>query len=785
MSEKQPGAGRGKSPGAGGTEHDPLPFEQRYRRALDNTQLQRNLLNFQRSWRVSREGAFAAYDENPERVVVAPPEQVSEHLPRPNGTAEFAAMRDTLAAIKNEVIDHLPEYVDRFQAQAEARGVHVYRASNAETANRYVLQICREQGIGLVVKSKTMVSEEIELNGVLEEHGIEAVETDLGEWIQQLSHERPSHMVMPAIHKSREQVGDLFTQETGHQVSRVDIGEQVGVARRELRRDFLEAGLGVSGANALIAESGTVVFIENEGNARLVTTLPRVHVVLAGIEKIVPDYAAAMLQLRLLARSATGQQITSYTTFLSGPPEPGKEMHIILLDNGRTQMRDTPLIREALRCIRCAACADVCPPYAVVGGHVFGHIYSGAIGLVNTPFHHGLDADAGPQSLCVSCNACATVCPVGIPLPQQILAVRARVVEEKGMPAPVRAAMEVWARPRVADLAMRAAALGSTPLRDAGFTRLQRTGASLIPQVHRLTGWRTPPALPREPGRDRLRKRPPYGGKQLESPARGLRVAYFIQCITDRLFPRMALSVARLLDACGVEMVVPREQHCCGLPALDAGALEPARTMARQTIETLERANVDYIITGGASCAIAMLHDYERLFSGERAPIDNGHWQERAKALSARVMDFTTFMDSVARLAPGALARPNSPFAPVTYHNFCQSANVLGLHDAPRRLITEVLALELREMEESSVCCGFGGSTSVTRPEVAERILDRKLENVLRTGARTVVTDNPGCIMHLRGGLDAGYPRGVKLPVRVLHIAELMAAHLSGGPGVR
>jgi Fe-S oxidoreductase len=305
------------------------------------------------------------------------------------------------------------------------------------------------------------------------------------------------------------------------------------------------------------------------------------------------------------------------------------------------------------------------------------------------------------------------------------------VVEEEGAPAPVRAALELWSRPKAADLAMRAASIGGGLLRDGQFTRLGRTGAGVIPQVHRMIGWRTPPAVPRHPARDRLRDRLRYAGPPLETPARGIRVAYFIQCITDRFFPRMALSVARLMDACGVEMVVPQEQHCCGLPALDAGALEPARKMARQTIETLEHAEVDYIITGGASCAIAMLHDYDRLFSGEP------QWQERARGLSERVLDFTTFMDSVVRLQPGALAHRHSPFAPVTYHNFCQSANVLGLHDAPRRLIAEVMGLELREMEESSVCCGFGGSTSVTRPEVAEHILERKLQNVLRTGARS------------------------------------------------
>ncbi len=768
-----------RSPGAGGTGHEPVQFKERYRRALDNPQLRRNLLNFQRSWRVSRESAFAAYEENPERPALIPEDALllrtphselhTRALPLANGTPEFEAMRNRLASIKNEVIDHLPDYIDRFQRAAEAHGITVYRAAGADEANRYVLDLCRKHNIKHVVKSKTMVSEEIELNGVLEEHGIQAIETDLGEWIQQLSHERPSHMVMPAIHKSREQVGDLFTGTLGREVSRDNITEQVGVARTELRRDFLEAGLGVSGANALIAESGTVMFIENEGNARLVTTLPRVHVVLAGVEKLVPNFEAAMLQLRLLARSATGQSITSYTNFVSGPPEQGKEMHIVLLDNGRMRMRDTPLIRDALRCIRCAACANVCPPYGVVGGHVFGHIYSGAIGLVNTPFHHSLEADAGPQSLCVSCNACATVCPVGIPLPQQILKVRSMVAEQEGVASPMHAAMEFWSHPRLVDIAMRAGAVASTPLRDKGFTRTGRVGANVIPMVHNLTSWRTPPALPSSPARDRLKRVRPYTGKPLQSNARGLRVAYFIQCITDRLFPRMAISIARVLDACGVTMIVPEKQHCCGLPALDAGILGPARKMASYTIEELEKVRADYILTGGTSCAIAMLHDYERLFEGEPS------WQTRARSLAERVIDFTTFMDSVAQLEPGALAREHSPFSPVTYHNFCQSANVLGIDDAPRRLVREVMGLELREMEESSVCCGFGGSTSVTRPEVAEHILARKLDNVRKTGARVLVTDNPGCIMHLRGGIDAQ-----KLPVIVLHIGELMAAQLGG-----
>jgi iron-sulfur cluster protein len=752
--------------------HLPLPFEERYERALADAQLQGNLLNFQRSWRASRDGAWAGYEENPLTprfggLEGAPNANPLVHLPDAPGMDEFQALRDRLAAIKDEVIERLPEYVDRFQQAAEANGVRVFRAKDADEANRYVLDICTARGITHVVKSKTMVSEETNLNAALEEHGIEAVETDLGEWIVQLAHERPSHMVMPAIHKSRQQVGQLFTDTTGYEVSHEDIAEQVGVARRELRRDFLEAGLGINGANALIAESGTVMFIENEGNARLVTSLPRVHVVFAGIEKLVPDYAAAMLQLRLLARSATAQAITSYTSFVSGPPEPGKEMHVVLLDNGRMQMREHPLIKEALRCIRCAACANVCPPYAVVGGHVFGYIYSGAIGLVNTPYHHGLEAGAGPQSLCVSCNACATVCPVGIPLPQQILAVRAQVAEKKPYPFPVRFALSLWSQPRLFDLALRLSARMSRPFSDNGFLRVKRTGANLVPKVRALTSWRTPPAPAPVPARDRLSAR--NTGKQtVPSKAEGLRVAYFIQCITDRLFPGMAEAVVSVLEACGVEVTVPQGQHCCGLPHLDAGDLPRARRMAKQTIEALESVRADYILTGSASCAIAMLHEYEGLFEEEPA------WQIRALALKEKVIDFVTFIDRVAQLESGAMSKPGASLGPVTYHSFCQSTNILGLTEAPKRIIRDVLGLELRDLPEGTVCCGFGGSTSIGHPEVASQILKRKLDNLASTGAKVLVTDNPGCIMHLRGGIDAA-----RMDVKVLHLAELMAAHLT------
>ena len=217
-------------------------------------------------------------------------------------------------------------------------------------------------------------------------------------------------------------------------------------ARQELRAKFLAAGIGITGANGLIAESGTVMLVTNEGNGRLTSSLPPIHVVTTGVEKVLPTAADAVTQMRILARSATAQPITTYTTFISAPA-PGHELHVILIDNGRRLMAVQPGLEDALRCIRCGACANVCPAYQVVGGHAFGHVYTGPIGLVTTAFHHGLDAAAGPQSLCVSCGACATVCPVTIPLPQQILEVR-RLVEERApsIPAWRRVAMQLAMR---------------------------------------------------------------------------------------------------------------------------------------------------------------------------------------------------------------------------------------------------------------------------------------------------------------------------------------------------
>ncbi len=741
-------------------------FRRRLSHALADPQLARNLLAFQRAWWPARAAAFGD-----------------------SGLA-FETLRDEMAAVKDAAIADLPRLVAQFRSAAEAAGAVVVEAGDAEAACAYVADLCVRRSARLVVKGKSMVGEEIELNPYLEARGLEVVETDLGEWIVQLARERPSHMVMPAIHKSRRQVGDLFSQALGRPVSREVIPEQVAVARDALRRKFLEADVGITGANALIAESGTVLLVTNEGNGRLVSTLPSVHVVLVGYEKLIASYADAVRQLRLLARSATAQPITSYTTFITGPDRPGKELHIVLVDNGRFAMRDDPELREALRCIRCGACANVCPPYQVVGGHVFGHIYTGAIGLVNTASHHGLEHAAGPQSLCVSCHACATVCPVAISLPRQILAVRARAGEAIGLPAWKRLALAIWARPRLADVFCRVAARACAPLADGGLLRRLP-----LPPAHR---WRIPPAPALTPARDRLWATPargvgdsatdpwgdsppggeesPRGDSALSRSSQGApTVACFLQCVADRLCPDVAVATVRVLEACGARVAVPANQHCCGLPALDAGDLGTARRMARQTIAALEAAPADYVVSPGVSCIAAMRLEYPVLFAGDAA------WESRARELAERAMDLATFLTRVAGVGEprppaggsGAIPSPARDGAAVAYQPFCQGVNALGLPAEPRGLLEEGLGVALRPLPEAHVCCGFGGFTSLDHPAVAQPIAARKLANVADAGAEVLVTDNPGCLLHLRGAVAAA-----GRDLEVIHLAELAAERL-------
>ena len=350
---------------------------------------------------------------------------------------DYQDLRTAAHEMKRHTIEHLDYYIEQFERKVEAHGGKVVYCSEAKDVADFVLELAKQRGAHLIVKSKSMTTEEIDLNERLEHHHLESVETDLGEYILQLAHQRPYHIVAPALHMTRYEVADIFTERLG--VDReVIIEKQTKIARAVLREKFLAADIGISGANFLVADSGAVVIVENEGNARLTTSAPRIHIAIAGIEKLLPRARDLPLFLKLLGRSATGQALTVYTSFLSGPRRGEEidgpdEFYVVLLDNGRTKLLADPEKRESLFCIRCGACLNHCPVYRKIGGHNYPWIYSGPIGKIITPQFHGVMQDPWLPFASSLCGACAEVCPVKIDIPKLLLQLRAEVIEAKSL----------------------------------------------------------------------------------------------------------------------------------------------------------------------------------------------------------------------------------------------------------------------------------------------------------------------------------------------------------------
>jgi L-lactate dehydrogenase complex protein LldF len=368
------------------------------------------------------------------------------------GLPEFEQLREIGRGIKDHTLAHLDFYLEAYAAKVEAAGGTVHWCSTADDARAAVLAICRDANARTVTKGKSMISEELGLNEHLEAHGITPVETDLGEYILQLRHEPPSHIIAPAFHLNREDWEQSFRQ------SHTDLPRErvfherrdiLTEARTRLRQKFLAADVGITGANFLIAETGSSVIVTNEGNGDLTQTLPRVHVVLASIEKVVPTLEDCTALLRLLARSATGQDFSVYTTFSTGARRPGdvdgpEEYHVVLVDNGRSGMIGTEF-QEMLRCIRCAACMNHCPVYGAVGGHAYGWVYPGPMGAVLTPSLVGVDKTGHLPNATPFCGRCEAVCPVKIPLPKMMRHWREREFERHLTPAVARSNLRLWA----------------------------------------------------------------------------------------------------------------------------------------------------------------------------------------------------------------------------------------------------------------------------------------------------------------------------------------------------
>ena len=705
-------------------------FRESIQAAVANPNLTGALGRFSEAYRVSRAKAYEGID--------------------------FEAVRQQVADSKSYAASHLDELADLFTRNAEARGAKVFRTKDPREVNQYILGVSRQNGVTRVVKSKSMASEEIHLNAHLEEAGIAVSETDLGEWIVQLAGERPSHMVMPAIHMTKEQVSAIFSKEVNERLAS-DIPLLVEVARKELREKFLNAGIGISGANMAVAETGSLVIITNEGNARLVTTLPKIHIAIVGIEKLVAAFADIVPVLTALPRSATAQLLTSYVSIITGavPNTDGstKELHIILMDNRRTEMSQDPDFRQALQCIRCASCLNVCPVFRLVGGHVFGKTYTGGIGTILTAWFDELKKSEEIQSLCIQCGNCVEVCPSKIDIPALMLELRRRLVHEQGQPFMERAAFAVVNNRKAFHSMLRAASVLQKPFAKDGLIRH-------FPMfLGRSCEFRSLPAIAETPLRDRFRK--------IEQPESKQKAVFYAGCLIDFAYPEIGEAVVRVLNLAGVEVVFPQEQTCCGAPARYSGDYESAARSAADNIQALLRDDAAFVVSACPTCTVALKHDFLKTFES----LGMTERQPEAHALAAKVMDFSTL--AMRLVGEGMLELDQAgESGTVTYHDSCHLKRTLKVWQEPRELLRQA-GYTIAEMAEPDMCCGMGGSYSLKLPEISAPILERKLRNAVATGAGIIAMDCPGCAIQIRGGLDRQ-----NAALRVLHTAELLAGRL-------
>lgn len=686
-------------------------YRRELQESLNNDYLSTALDKFAVAYRESRGKAFDAYD-------------IDQLI------ADVRNMKDA-------TLEKLDELYGRFKKNAEAAGATVHYAKNAEEANQIILKIAQETGSQKIIKSKSMTAEETLLNHTLEDNGLEVTETDLGEWIIQLRHEGPSHMVMPAIHLSRYQVRDLFADVTEEEQD-ANIEKLVKVARRQLRQKFIEADMGISGANFAIADTGTIGLVTNEGNARLVTTLPRTHVALLGLDKLVPSVSDALKILKVLPRNATGQQLTSYVTWITGANEihdgavKEKNVHFVVLDNGRKEMAADPLFSQVFRCVRCGACANVCPVYRLVGGHKMGHIYIGAIGLILTYFFHGSDKAKHLVQNCINCEACKDICAGGIDLPRLIKNVQNRIQDKEGQPLPAVLLGKVMKNRKLFHTLLRTAQWAQKPVKGKdGYMRH-------LPLVFfKEHDFKALPTVAEKPFRDIW----PEIAPKIENPK--ITVGLFSGCVQDFVYPEQMVAAVELFAQHEVAMIFPESQSCCGLPLQMVGAVDATGDVARQNIEAFSADNVDYIVTLCASCGSHMKHNYPVILK------HSGLSKETVEKFSQKVIDLSSFVHDVLKVTADDFSGDGEK---TTFHSPCHLCRGLGVHDAPKNLM-EAAGLDYLPAKEEETCCGFGGTYSAKFPELSAKILEHKLDDIEATGAKLLLTDCPGCIMQLRGGL--------------------------------
>lgn len=707
-------------------------LKQEIRDALDNATLARTLGTFCKTYPAKREKAYEGVD--------------------------FEATRNKISEVKRYAADHIDEMIEEFTKNCEARGGHVIHARSKEEAMEKIRALVKEKGVKTIVKSKSMASEELHFNSTLTEDGVLVQETDLGEFIIALEGNTPVHMVMPALHLNKEEVADLFTDYTKVKNEPI-IAEEVKTARKVMREKFIQADMGVSGANVAVAETGTVFTMSNEGNGRMVGTLPKMHLYIFGIEKFVKSISDARWIFKALPRNGTGQRIAAYVSMYTGASEvvkdkendtkEKKEFYAVIIDDpGRRAILEEPEFRQLFECIRCGACLDVCPAFALVGGHVYGSkVYTGGVGVMLTHFLINEGRASEIQNLCLQCGRCKEVCGGGLQISDMIMKIREKSVKESPN------AIKKFALDAVSDRKLFHSMLRIASVAQAPFAKGQPMIRHLPMFLSGLTEGRSFPNIAQVPLRDVF----PTIEQNVPNP-KG-KIALFAGCLLDFVYTDLARDVVMDLNSIGYLVEMPLGQACCGCPASTMGDVDNARKEAEINIEGMEAEKYDYVVSACPSCT-HQLREYQTFFE------EGTDMHKRAVELGNKTFDFCKLFYDLGGCEESGDGKP----VKVTYHDSCHLCRSLRVTQEQRELLKNTKGVEFVEMEDHDNCCGFGGTYSVLYPDIAAPILQQKIDNIQATGADVVAVDCPGCMMQIRGGLDA---RGIDIKVK--HTAEIIA----------
>jgi len=646
----------------------------------------------------------------------------------------------------DEEYEELLDIYHEFKEKAQAKGCYIYEATTAKDANNYILKVCQKHNSQIVVKSKSMTSEEIKLNDFLEKNHISSIETDLGEWILQLAKESPSHMVMPAIHKSRQQVAELFTNVLQKNVDPNDIQTMVNIARTELRNYFFQAKVGITGANVAVAETATVGIVTNEGNARLLTTIPDVHIVLLGYEKLVKTFKEALQIIRALPKSATGQIISSYVSWITGSylgKHGEKEVHFVFLDNGRLPLFKNKALKEALKCIKCGSCANVCPVYKLVGGHIFGDTYVGAIGLILASFYGDEKKANEILKLCIGCKSCSVNCPAGIDLQRLISDINLAITPKYGLDRSKKILFSyITPNPYIFNTAVKIGKYIQKPLQNDK----QLKNIPLTKHNFKIF-----PSIPNYNFREAYKNF--YSNKNNKIYKRK-KMLFYSGCAIEYIFPEIGLSLLKILSKFNLKIETPSKTICCGLPAIHYGDIKGAQ---KNILKNIKHLNDDYedIIILCPSCGTTIKNEFKKYIYN--SPQD----YKKIIKISQKIKSLSQF------IAENNLKFKYTKEYRITYHTPCHQKH--GLNFSSEEILAKITGKYFMPLKDTDVCCGFGGTFSFDFPEISSQILEEKISNIVETGAQIVVTDCPGCIMQIRGGLLKK-----QIPIKVMHLSDFL-----------